>query len=250
MTQYIGRVSGKHFTVGDDGVSVEDQMKVCALQFAADQGLDSWCFVFEMGSINEEPHMHFYFRSAKSLSTLQRALKSSFSLPKQVSFALLTAKSIHICFAVMSFIAVISLCLQSYSLKVADPSKLESYFVYLAKGVNGKRGDRVAVWESIPRLWAELHEQYHSVAEERREAHRREGPQDFYHELAAKCVAERKTSKEDVLAEVVRHYVEDGKKGFSKFQVEATFGRVFSLVNGGAALEFYYAVASSSLFRV
>lgn len=140
--------------------------------------------------------------------------------------------------------------MQAYSLKVADASKLEDYFVYLAKGINGKEGDRVAVWESVPRLWNELHQQYHRVAAERREATRKEGPQDFYHELAAKCVAERKTSKEDVLAEVVRHYVEDGKKGFSKFQVEATFGRVFSLVNGGAALEFYYAVASASLFRL
>lgn len=82
--QYVGRLSGKHFTVGDDGVSVEDQMKVCALQCAADMGLDSWCFVFEMGSINEEPHMHFYFRSLKSMSTLQRGLKIGFGLPPKV----------------------------------------------------------------------------------------------------------------------------------------------------------------------
>lgn len=140
--------------------------------------------------------------------------------------------------------------MQAYSLKAAVPEKLEDYFVYLAKGVNGKHGDRVAcLYEPEPRLWAEMHEQYHRVAGERRAAVRA-GPVDWYHELAAKCVAERKTSKEDVLAEVVRYYVEDSKKGFSRFQLEATFGRVFSLVNGGAALEFYYSVASQSLFRV
>lgn len=142
--------------------------------------------------------------------------------------------------------------MQAYSLKVADPTKLADYFVYLAKGVRGVRGQRVAVVFEGPetRMWAELHERYHGVREERLAQNRAEGPQDLYHELAAKCVAERKTSKEDVLAAVVRHYVEDGKKGFSKFQIEATFGRVFSLVNGGAALEFYYEVASSSLFRI
>lgn len=141
--------------------------------------------------------------------------------------------------------------MQAYSLKVADPAKLESYFVYLAKGINGKAGDRVAcLFEPEARLWSEMHDQYHRVAEERRVAARHHDHESWYHELAAKCVAERKTSKEDVLAEVVRHYVEDSKKGFSRFQVEATFGRVFSLVNGGAALEFFYSVASQSLFRV
>lgn len=139
---------------------------------------------------------------------------------------------------------------QAYSLKAADPSKLDDYFVYLAKGINGKHGQRVRVlYEAEPRMWEELHEQYHRVREERVVALRRVGPQDFYQNLADKCKAERKTSKEDVLAEVVRYYVEDAKKGFSSFQLNATFGRVFSLVNGTVAREFFYQNAAQQLFR-
>lgn len=135
-------------------------------------------------------------------------------------------------------------------MKIADPAKLESYFVYLAKGVNGKKGQRVRVlYESEPRLWDELHEQYHRVREERFAAVRSVGPSDFYQTLADKCKAERKTSKEDVLAVVVGYYVNDAKKGFSSFQLQATFGRVFSLVNGTVAREFFYQSAAQQLFR-
>lgn len=148
----------------------------------------------------------------------------------------------------LSFVSC--LCLQAYSLKIADPAKLESYFVYLAKGVNGKKGQRVRVlYESEPRLWDELHEQYHRVREERASAVRAVGPQDFYQTLADKCKAERKTSKEDVLSVVVGYYVDDAKKGFSSFQLQATFGRVFSLVNGTVAREFFYQAAAQQLFR-
>jgi len=130
------------------------------------------------------------------------------------------------------------------------PAKLESYFIYIAKGIYGKRGDRVSVlFESEPRLWEVLHKTYHDTAESRRLSLRAVGPRDFYRELADKCIAERKTSKEDVLGVVVRYYVEDAKKGFSTFQVNATFGRVFSLVNGVEAREFFYSVASASLFK-
>lgn len=122
--------------------------------------------------------------------------------------------------------------------------------MYLAKGLNGKHGDPVKLlYQEEARPWAELHEHYHRVKEERRVRRRREGPQDLYHELAEKCKEERKTSKEDVLDVVVDYYVNDGKKGFSSFQVNATFGRVFSLVNGVAAKEFYYEQARQSLFR-
>lgn len=140
--------------------------------------------------------------------------------------------------------------LQAYSLKLADESKLDNYFVYLGKGVTGKEGDRVRVlYEEEPRPWAEFHAQYHRVARERKESLKAGGPKDFYQGLADKCVSERKTSKEDVLAEVVRYYVEDAKKGFSKFQVSATFGRVFSLVNGTAAKDFFLEQARQDLFR-
>lgn len=122
--------------------------------------------------------------------------------------------------------------------------------MYLAKGVNGKRGNRVRVlFEHEPRLWAELHEQFHSVREERAAARLAVGPTDFYAMLADRCKEARKTSKEDVLAEVVRYYVEDAKKGFSSFQLQATFGRVFSLVNGTEARQFFYETASAQLFK-
>lgn len=98
-------------------------------------------------------------------------------------------------------------------------------------------------------MWQVLHDKYHDSAVARRVALRVAGPRDFYRELADKCIAERKTSKEDVLGVVVRYYVEDAKKGFSTFQVNATFGRVFSLVNGAEAREFFFSVASASLFR-
>ena len=135
-------------------------------------------------------------------------------------------------------------------MKVADPLKLDDYFVYLAKGVNGKKGNRVRVlYEAEPRLWEQMHDQYHRVREERAAAVRAVGPQDFYQSLADKCKAERKTTKEDVLAVVVAHYVDDAKKGFSSFQLQATFGRVFSLVNGTVAREFFYQCAAQQLFR-
>lgn len=122
--------------------------------------------------------------------------------------------------------------------------------MYLAKGVNGKRGNRVRVlFESEPRLWAELHEQFHSVREEREAQRLAVGPQDFYAMLADRCKEARKTSKEDVLAEVVRYYVEDAKKGFSSFQLQATFGRVYSLVNGTEARQFFYETAAAQLFK-
>jgi hypothetical protein len=140
--------------------------------------------------------------------------------------------------------------LQAYSLKKADHGKLEDYFVYLAKGITGKRGDRIRVlYEPVPRLWEMLHKKYHDTREERAAARAAVGPQDFYAMLADKCKAERKTTKEDVLACVVQYYVEDAKKGFSSFQLQATFGRVFSLVNGTVARQFFYETAAAQLFR-
>lgn len=48
---------------------------------------------------------------------------------------------------------------------------------------------------------------------------------------------------------VVKHYVRDGTKGFSSYQVDSTFGRVFALVNGQAAEEFFLEGARQRLFR-
>lgn len=250
MAQFRGRISFKHLVEGADGMCVEDQAKVQCLDFVSRTGVSRHCFIYEEGTVAGEPHCHFYFESSKSVSTLIKNIKQAFRLPDRVRLYALKKKkdkSIHICSSFLLFFFF--LYLQAYSLTAADPAKLQDYFVYLAKGVYGKRGDRVAllIEEPCERLWAVMHEQYHNVREERLAV---AVSGDFYHELAGKCVAERKTSKEDVLAMVVRHYVCDAKKGFSRFQIEATFGRVFSLVNGGAALEFYIEVASSSLFRI
>lgn len=150
----------------------------------------------------------------------------------------------------MSFTFSVLCCLQSYSLKASDSRKLASYFVYIAKGITGKRGDRIRVlYESEPRPWAQLHAQFHDTKEEREAARAAAPISDFYQSIAAKCIETRKTSKEDVLSAVVNHYVEDSKKGFSTFQLQATFGRVFSLVNGQSAREFYYETAASQLFK-
>lgn len=97
-------------------------------------------------------------------------------------------------------------------------------------------------------MWAELHAAFHANAAARVAARDR-APLDFYEMLAQKCKDERRTSKEDVLGEVVRYYVEDAKRGFSSFQLQATFGRVYALVNGVAAREFFYQQASGALFR-
>jgi hypothetical protein len=94
-----------------------------------------------------------------------------------------------------------------------------------------------------------MHDQYHRVRELRIADRAAVGPQDFYSMLADKCRAERKTKKEDVLAMVVKYYVEDAKKGFSSFQLQATFGRVFSLVNGTEARQFFYETAAAQLFK-
>lgn len=141
--------------------------------------------------------------------------------------------------------------MQAYSLKKADPTKLDDYFVYLAKGVRGKRSDDVNVVHEhpAPRLWAELHERYHSVAEERAVARRRDGPQDFYEMLAQRCRDERKTSSRDVLAVVASYYVRDAKKGYDAFMVQRTFGRVFALVNGDECQSWLYEQCERMLFR-
>lgn len=83
MTQYVGRISLKHFA-GNADFTAEDKGREAALVFAAEVDLQAPCFVYEEGSINEEPHLHFYFECTKSLSSIQRALKKAFELPPKV----------------------------------------------------------------------------------------------------------------------------------------------------------------------
>lgn len=95
----IGRLSLKHVAFDPELYAREK-----CLQFCAAVGPSAHCFVFELGSINEEPHLHFYLESAKSADTVRRNLIKFFELPPK-----------------------------AYSLKAADAAKLDTYFVYLAK---------------------------------------------------------------------------------------------------------------------
>lgn len=103
MTQYVGRVSFKHFKDLED---LETEMASLALAFCVETGVDAPCFVFEVGDCGE-PHAHFYFESLKSDATLRRSLQKHFKLPPKV--CLLKAKCIHICIAFISFIPFMSL---------------------------------------------------------------------------------------------------------------------------------------------
>lgn len=85
-TQYIGRISLKH--VAYPGKNVEDFAREACLIFSSEVSASAPCFVFEYGSANEEPHLHFYFESAKSLSKCQSALKKAFELPPRVGWVL------------------------------------------------------------------------------------------------------------------------------------------------------------------
>lgn len=165
------------------------------------------CFVFELGTEKGEPHMHFYFETGKSRNTIVKALKQWFYLPSDRG--------------------------QRYSLKFADPAKLDKYFVYLAKGITGKKEDKVfVVFEENPRLWPEMHVKYHEVAEQIKSPKAKE---DWYLTLANELRASGSTSKEDVMQAVTRFYVYESKKGFDRFLVVRTFWRVFSLVNASDA---------------
>lgn len=97
---FIGRVSLKHLSPEYDGEWLAFCISFCALS-----DVSAHCFVFELGDVEKEPHLHFYFESKKSIDALRRHLIKAFKLPPK-----------------------------AYSLKPADPQKLDSYFVYLAKG--------------------------------------------------------------------------------------------------------------------
>lgn len=170
-------------------------------------GFQDVCFVFEMGTERGEPHLHYFIKTAKSRNTVVNVFKRVFHLPSDRG--------------------------QRYSMKVADQAKLPSYFVYLAKGMHGKRGDPVVVaYEAEPRMWDALHTQYHDVAAARASP---AAKADWFAAIADELKAARLVSKDDVLQRVTRYYVYESKKGFDKFMVIRTFWRVWSLVNAADA---------------
>lgn len=98
MTQYVGRVSFKHLKEEDDLEAVVSKM---AFDCIAEMGdAQAPFFVYEEGDCGE-PHAHFYFRTVKSRSSVERLLKKHFRLPPKVC-AFVTARRLHIAFAVTS----------------------------------------------------------------------------------------------------------------------------------------------------
>lgn len=126
---------------------------------------------------------------------------------------------------------------QWYSCKVANQAKLPSYFQYLAKGPHAEHhsGPQVMVDLSKSRMWSELHEAFHKVAEEIRERKANGVSKNWYLQLAEQCREKGARTKDDVLEVVSRYYVYESKKGFDKFAVTRTFWAVYSLVHADDA---------------
>lgn len=172
-------------------------------------GFSGFCFVFEMGTEKGEPHLHYWVKSGKSRNTIVTSMRKHFKLPTDRA--------------------------NRYSMKACVESKKTQYFLYLAKGVFGKKEDEVlCVSESDVRMWTELHAQFHANAEAFR-ARAVPVREDWYESLAAPLRASGRTSKEDVLQAVTRFYVYESKKGFDRFLVMRTFWRVFALANAADA---------------
>lgn len=133
---------------------------------------------------------------------------------------------------------------QQVSVKLADESKLDAYFLYLCKGPDSRllpdaffndkpSYDQWIIKDSAPRMVRTLHHQFHENAEVIRAGRSgRKGPGEWYEKLAAECRACGSTTRDDVMQVVSRWYVYESKKGFDKFAVTRTFWAVFALVNG------------------
>lgn len=125
--KFVGHVSLKSFVDGEFArQSVVDLAKPAVLAFVAEGGFSDFCAVYEEGTENGAPHLHFYLESAKSQSTLRRLFEKHFKKGTEG---------------------------QWMSLKVADNSKLDKYFLYLAKGVTGQEDeDPIVLYDSTGRL--------------------------------------------------------------------------------------------------
>lgn len=175
-------------------------------------GPDSCCVVFELGTEKGAPHFHYYLKCRKSRPTVVKCLQRLFFLPTDRA--------------------------QRYSMKVVVPGKLDRYFLYLAKGMTGKAQDPVEVlYDSEPRMWPLLHDQFHKNAEEPEGEPGRAVPKGeaFWVEWADKLRAEGKTSKDDVLESVTCFYVYESRKGFDRFLVVRSFWRLYALVSADDA---------------
>lgn len=136
---------------------------------------------------------------------------------------------------------------QQISVKSPEESKLDSFFLYLCKGPDGRKLPDAVFEETGPgSFWKQwiildlmgrpvkhLHEKFHeNAAEIRAGRSSRKGPGEWYEKLAAECRAARAITRDDVMQIVSKWYVYESKKGFDKFAVTRTFWAVFALVNG------------------
>lgn len=131
MSRYIGHVSLKGWTaamLAEQLPSVptpEERiviLKADVLDFVAEGGFTDLVMVFELGTENGHPHMHYELCSAKSEATLRRLFAKHFKKGAEGQFL---------------------------SLKKADPAKLDRHTLYLAKGPTSKHGEEpVVLWDT------------------------------------------------------------------------------------------------------
>lgn len=232
----LASLSDPAYIPGSPNASDEEDKAFCraARRFVAAAKLESYTFVREYGAETGHPHCHFWFRCPSVRNTIVAHLKKSFSLDAPPLPGRARAGTA-----------------QLFSLKPADPLKLDRYFLYLAKGERGRLEDPVVVLlEDTTRLWGELHDSFHEHAEELRASRKRPGSEPMYDLLVARCRDASATSKEDVLEVVCKFYVREATKGFESYAVQRTFWRVFSAVNGDDAESLLLAQCKEKLFKL
>lgn len=131
MSRFIGHVSLKGWTAWTmqeqlPSVPNPDELLVIlkhdVTAFVAEGGFTDLVMVFELGTDQGHPHMHYELCSAKSEATLRRLFAKHFKKGTEGQFL---------------------------SLKKADPAKLDRHTLYLAKGPHSKHGEEpVVLWDT------------------------------------------------------------------------------------------------------
>jgi len=216
------RVSLKDDVYGPSMAECLAKARVDAADFASKPHLQDTFFVFEIGE-GEGKHLHGYTKTHKARNTIVSYLKAAFTIVDGNA---------------------------GYSLKKANPAKMQDYLKYCAKGMDGNKGAPVeCVFESEPHLWELLHKGFHDTADEIAKA-KKHGPEEWYNAMATELKDAGLTTKEDVLKRVTKYYIEDSKKGFDKFAVTRTFWRVYALVCGSDAQALIYDSVAEMVFRI
>lgn len=127
MTSYVGHVSLKGFRALPEHVALSrggflEAVKSEMFRFVGEGGFTDLVAVYEEGTENGHPHFHFFVTSAKSPATLRRLFAKYFKKGDEGQFM---------------------------SLKAALSEKLDKYFLYIAKGFDGKKGSPVELlWDT------------------------------------------------------------------------------------------------------